>query len=232
MENLSKTKKIIAIQQPEHFPWIGFFDKMTKSCQYVLLDNVQFKKRYFENRNKIRTTSGSDWICIPVKSKGKFEQLIQEVQVDHSQLWQSKYLNKIYYNYKKTINFEKYFEKIEKIINEKKELLVEYNLELINFVKFILGIGTKLTLASEVVAYDEKIRGSDLILQIADKLHATIYFSGPAGRDYLKGDTFLAANIAIEYHNYTHPTYPQLHQPFISHLSSLDYVMNMESANI
>ena len=50
---------IVTIQQPEHLPWIGFFNKIVQCVLFACLDNVQFKKRYFENRNRLRTR---DWV--------------------------------------------------------------------------------------------------------------------------------------------------------------------------
>ena len=56
----------VAIQQPEHIPWVGFFNKMAKCDLFVYLDNVQFKKRYFENRNKIKDSKKIIWLTVPV----------------------------------------------------------------------------------------------------------------------------------------------------------------------
>ena len=67
---------IVAIQQPEHLPWIGFFNKMIQCDLFVYLDNVQFKRRYFENRNRIKTNDGIKWHTVPVNSKGKYSQKI------------------------------------------------------------------------------------------------------------------------------------------------------------
>ena len=72
----------IAIQQPEHLPWIGFFNKMVQCDLYVYLDNVQFKKRYFENRNRIKTKDGVKWLTVSVWSKGQYTQKINEVIID------------------------------------------------------------------------------------------------------------------------------------------------------
>ncbi len=71
--------KTIAIQQPEHLPWLGFFNKMLICDEYVFLDDVQFKKKYFENRNKIRTNQKEQWIIVPVRTKGKYLQRIREL---------------------------------------------------------------------------------------------------------------------------------------------------------
>jgi len=59
-----------AIHQPEHFPYMGFFEKMKASEVFIILDNVKFKKNNWQNRNKIKNLNGDDeWITIPVEKK-------------------------------------------------------------------------------------------------------------------------------------------------------------------
>lgn len=227
-------KKVIAIQQPEHFPWLGFFHKMTLVDEYVYLDNVQFKKRYFENRNKIRTNSraGFEWICIPVITKGRYTQTINKVEVDHTQNWRSKYLNKIYLVYKRARYFDARYETIECIINSKYDLLVEYNYAIINYVCSLFEIRKQFHVSSEILKDREKINGSDLILELCRYSDATSYVSGPAGRDYLESERFIKEGIGIAYHDYVHPQYRQMYEPFVPYMSSLDYIFNHQDKNV
>ena len=76
---------IIVIHQPDLIPWIGFFDRLIKSDIFVVLDNVQYIRRGWHHRDKIKTASGSTWLTVPVKKKGRYEQLINEVEIDYSQ---------------------------------------------------------------------------------------------------------------------------------------------------
>ena len=91
--------KIIVIHQPDFIPWIGFFDRLIKSDIFVVLDNVQYIRQGWHHRDKIKTASGSMWLTVPVKKKGRYEQLINEVEIDYSQNWQSKHLKTIHHNY-------------------------------------------------------------------------------------------------------------------------------------
>ena len=86
---------IIAIHQPEFLPWLGYFDKMSKVDKYVYLDRVQFKKRYYENRNRIKQDNEVVWATVPVKTKGRYEQIIKDVEIDQTKLWQNKLWQKI-----------------------------------------------------------------------------------------------------------------------------------------
>jgi hypothetical protein len=100
--------------------------------------------------------------------------------------------------------------------------LVELNLELINFVRDYLGITTSALCASEVA----EGRGSDLILKLCQNRNADIYLSGPDGRNYLNLEAFKGENIKVTYHDYQHPAYEQLFEPFISHMSVIDLLFN------
>lgn len=215
---------IVAIQQPEHLPWIGFFNKMQQCDLYVYLDNVQFKKRYFENRNRIKTKEGIKWLTVPVKTKGKYEQKINEVFIDNSDDWPLKYFRTLEHACKKS----KFWNVVEDIVRssfkDKKEKLLDLNLMLIEKCRNYLNINTKTVLASTLGVDD--YRGSDIILQICLKLKASVYISGTDGRNYLELEKFKMNGIKVIYHDFVHPVYPQMYGEFASHLSVVDIIAN------
>ena len=71
---------IISVHQPQYIPWLGYFDKIEKSDLFVFLDEVQYKTREFQNRNKICTKDGWMWLTVPVVVKGRREQKICDVK--------------------------------------------------------------------------------------------------------------------------------------------------------
>lgn len=221
---------IIAIQQPEHLPWLGFFHKMTRCDEYVYLDNVQFKKRYFENRNKILTFNGPQWVTVPVISKGKFTQRIDDVLIDNSSSWRRKYLGSIKTAYSATPGFSRFYPKIEKILDRNHEKLVDLNLDMIACMREFLQIDTPCHRASELLKTEAT--GSGLILEICVALEADTYISGPDGRNYLNLQAFQEAGIKIEYHVFNHPVYQQVNaREFVSHLSVIDYILNIDGTS-
>ena len=216
---------IVAIQQPEHLPWLGFFDKMRRCDKYIFLDNVQFKKRYFENRNKIRTQDGWQWVTVPVISKGRYTQKINEVMIDHSKSWQRNYLGRIQASYAKAPYFNDFFSSLEEIFSKNCERLLTLNLKLINMLRNCFKVDTPCFMASDLV--QSGYSGSDLILQLCLKCGADEYLSGPDGKNYLRLDQFQENGIEVIYHTYNHLKYPQLHgENFIPHMSAVDYVFN------
>ena len=71
---------IVSIHQPQYLPWLGYFDKIDRADVFVLLDTVQYKKNEWQNRNRIKTARGAQWLTVPVTYR--YPQLICEVGVN------------------------------------------------------------------------------------------------------------------------------------------------------
>jgi hypothetical protein len=215
----------IAIHQPEFMPWTGFFNKMALADLYVIFDHVQFKKRYFENRNRLVTPSGDLlFLRIPVISKGRYTQAINEVQIDNTQKWKDKLLKTIHYNYKNALFFEKYYLEFCDLFHREYDLLLDINLEIINFFRRFLGIKTPIIFSSAIGVDQHK--ASDLILQICLKNNAHVYLCGQSGKNYLQIDDFKKNGIEIIWIDYKSPNYKQLCNEFVPYLSTLDLLFN------
>jgi hypothetical protein len=219
---------ILTIHQPEFLPWLGFFHKMNLADQYVVLDSVQYEKNYFQNRNKIRTSSadGWNWITIPVLKKDRSTQLIQDVEIDQNVIarQQKKNWKSIEQSYQKAPYFEMYEGAFKEVLlNQEQKKIVDTNLRLISTFRDILAIQTPLTLAS---ALETNLNGSDLLLEICEKLGADTYLSGPHGRDYLDESEFEKRGIKVKYHEFQHPEYPQIHGDHMPYMSTLDLIFN------
>ncbi len=212
----------IGIHQPEFLPWLGFFNKISMSDKFVLLDNVPFRKNYFQNRNKIKGPNGAFWLTIPL-IKHPSDQLIKDIKIDNSQSWQKNHIKSIEIAYKKAPYFERYFNQLCEIINKKQEYLIDLNGEIIRYFMAELGISTKLTRASTLDVSGHK---SELLLNICKKMKADTYLSGVSGKDYLNQEIFRYDKIEIAFQDFKHPTYNQLWGEFIPKLSALDLLFN------
>ena len=216
----------IAIHQPEFMPWLGFFNKMALADVYVVFDHVQFKKRYFENRNCIVSPKKEvSYIIVPVISKGRFTQSIMDTEIDNTQNWKEVLLKKIRFFYSKARYFDKYYDPLRYVVTAKEHSrLIDFNIDIINFFRKNLGISTPMVFSSQmnVQAY----KGSDLILQICLLNKAQVYLCGASGRDYLKENDFLERGIRIEWLDYKCPEYSQAGDGFTANLSTLDLLFN------
>ncbi|MFC2004454.1 WbqC family protein [Chloroflexota bacterium] len=218
---------IVSIHQPEHIPWLGFFDKMTQAEVFVLLDNVQYRHKYFQNRNKIRSANGETWLNVPVLTKGRQEQLINEVEIDSREArWREKCWHSISVNYQKSPFFEKYHGFFKDLYEKEWGLLSDLNECIIRYIAGELNLNVKLVKASELPVSGS---GEILILDICKELGATTYISGISGIA-AKGREFEPAfskeRIEVVYQEFHHPIYQQVYKPFIPFMSTIDLLFN------
>lgn len=214
---------LVAIHQPEHLPWIGFFEKMLRADLFVLLDNVQFSKGDFQNRNRVKGARGAQWLTVPVVQR--FPQKINEVLVVGDN-WREKHWKTLRSCYARSSYFETFAPLFEDFYRRSWLKLVDLNVAAIELIARSLGIEKKWVLASELLVSGQK---SDLVLDICKTVGASAYYSGKAGSTYLDREAFRRAGVEIVVQNFEHPTYDQLfmkERGFVPNLSTLDLLFN------
>lgn len=215
---------IVTIHQPEHLPWLGYFNKMAKAELYVILDSVQFEKNYFQNRNRIIGTNGVQWLGIPVLKRGHTSGTIASTMTAEDCKWKARYLNTVQMSYKKHPFFSEVYPILDEAINIESRYLCDINVMIIRSFAARLGILPKVVRSSTLKALGQK---SELILSICKETGASIYIAGPSGRDYLDLNSFSSAGIIVKFNDFNHPAYPQKRtDTFIPYLSALDLFMN------
>ncbi len=211
----------VSIRQPGYLPYIGFFKKIESCDVFVFLDDVQYVRGEWENRNKIRTSEETIWLTVPILNK--FGEQLNEVKIDNSKNWSKKHITSIQINYNKSKYFLKYFKKIEFILEKKWTKLIDLNLCLIDFFLKELEINTKCILSSDLHIESKK---SLRLLEICKKLNASTYVSGKLGADYLDENIFKNNGISIIFEDFKHPIYKQTYDNFIPNVSVIDLLFN------
>jgi len=220
----------IAIMQPTYLPWIGYLDLIDQVDCFVFLDSVQFNKRSWQQRNKIKGSGGAMWCTIPVITKGRRDQLICDVEVDQSQEFQIKHIKTVQYNYEKAEYADPFLEEFSLILDKRHELLADLNIELINWMCDCFGIRAEFIRSSSLAANGKK---TDLLVQICKELDARCYLSALGSKEYIEENNMFHPNdIELRYHSYEHPEYNQLHGTFESHLSALDLLLNKGASGL
>ena len=213
-----------AILQPGYLPWMGFFDLAARSDIFVILDSVQFDKRSWRNRNRIRTAEGWQWLTVPVITKGKFTQRIDDSRIDNTRNWGKKHLTALWNHYSKAAHFKEYFPPFEEALSRRWELLVDLDMHLIRLFDDAFGLGTNYTMASALNTSGKK---ADLIVEICKLVGADEYLNGAMGRNYLRQEQFDDVGIKLRIIDYDHPVYRQCYNGFVSHLSAIDLLFNL-----
>jgi WbqC-like protein len=220
----------VAIHQPEHLPWLGFFNKMDQADLFVMLDVVQYRRDYFQNRNRILGPGGPQWLTVPVVRSGYTKRILAEMEINNDVRvtnkadWRRRHWKTISTAYGRHPFFADHRDFLRDVYAREWRLLTDLNEHLIRCLTEALGIATDVVRASDLAVTGSS---SELLLQICRATGATAYLSGPTGRDYLDERLFGDAGMELRYHAFEHPEYPQRGgEGFVSHLSVLDLLMN------
>lgn len=211
------------ILQPMYLPWMGYFGMIDQADVFVYYDDVQFVRRSWQRRNKIKIPDGDfTWLTVPVEKD--FGQDINYVQINTEGDWQDEHWKSIQHSYASASHFEQYQVELSNIYNQNWEKLLNLNVEIIETVVNILGISdTDFVYSSDLSLGGEK---TDRLIDVLQEIEADEYISGPGAADYIKKEKFENAGIDLYWHHFDHPVYPQPHGEFVSHLSVIDLLFN------
>jgi WbqC-like protein family len=214
----------IAIIQSCYVPWKGFFDLIGRCDEYVIFDRTQFVKRHWHNRNRIKTASGVQWLSIPVISKGRYQQPIDEVEVEKP--WAEKHWRAIELAYRRA----PFFPALEASVHswyeqaEREPRLSGVNRIFIREIANLLGLRTRIV---PDTSYPTEGAKSERLVAMVRAAGGNRYLSGPSARAYLDERLFSSAGIAVEWMSYDgYPEYPQLHGTFEHTVSILDLLFH------
>ena len=210
----------ISIIQSCYIPWKGFFDLIGRCDEYVIFDQAQYVKRHWHNRNRIKTANGTVWLTIPVATKGRFGQAIEEVQIE--QPWAEKHWRAIELAYKRATFFEIYAPVVKGWYEraDKQARLTDVNELFLRGISELLGLTIRIT---RDTTYPGQGAKTERLLGIARAAGADHYLSGPSAREYFDEEMFRSAGIVPEWMEYLgYPEYLQLHGPFDHAVTVLD----------
>ena len=221
--------KIVAIHQPNFFPWLGYFDKIMHADTFVFLDQVAYPKSgsgagSWVNRVKILVQGMPAWITCPiVRAHGT--QLIHAVRIDDRQPWRKKLLKTLEMNYKKAGHFESSRDWLQSLILHETDMLAEYNIHSIKQIVAALGIDRHFTVQSKLGAQKAS---TELLVEITCKTSGSCYLCGGGSGGYQEDDKFASAGIKVKYQNFSHPYYAQNDTGSFTHgLSIIDALMHL-----
>lgn len=217
--------KRVCIHQPDFAPWLGFFDRLVDCELYIVLDDVQFLRRGWHHRDKIKTAQGPAWLTLPVL-KGPRSQRIDEVRIDPGARM-DKLIETLRHAYRRAPAFESTFGGVATILEAGHERLIDLNRALIDHLLVALGIDVRQACASDFGVTE---RATERLIALLRRVDATHYVTGTGSLDYLDRGAFEAAGIALEVRTYTPRPHAQLHGDFEPGLSALDALFNLGPA--
>ena len=225
MERMMVGRKSIAILQSNYLPWKGYFDIIAAVDEFLIFDEVQYTRRDWRNRNKIIVQGTPRWLTIPVRTKGRFEERIDEIEADGGS-WAERHWRTISHAYGKAEFFGEYRSALETAYSQAAGLvrLTQINELFLRTLGACLGLSTPITRTSDIPR--QATNPTDRLVEICVARGATQYLSGPAAKIYIQVDRFEQAKVELRYADYSgYPVYDQ-HSPSFEHgVSIVDTLM-------
>ena len=218
----------IVVLQPGYLPWLGFFDQLRRADVFVYYDDVQYNTHGWRNRNRIKTKQGPLWLTVPVRHSGLSKPRILDVQIDTTTNWAKKHVASIRQAYAAAPFLKQYAPALEELLLRPWTRLVDLDIAVAGLTAAWLGLQQPVLRSSEL-----GIEGgqSQRLVNICHHFGATTYLSGNAASDYLDVPLFEQNGVTVQWQDFAHPVYPQLHGEFVPFLSAIDLILNCGEAS-
>lgn len=215
------------IMQPTYLPWVGYFDLIDQADDFVFLDDVQFSRQSWQQRNRIRASDGLQWLTVPVQGSGKSRQRICDCLVADDQKFPDRHLRAIEHSYRRSPYWGEYGERLLNEVEEaaQSENLASLNAKLIRWLAETLGIGVRFWRSSEM-GIPQAVGRVQRLVQIVQRTSSLAYLTVPGSLGYLEHGSgqFAEASIRVFTQKFDHPEWTQLHEPFIPQASVIDLI--------
>jgi hypothetical protein len=225
---------IVAAHQPSYLPWLGYLDKLARADLFVVMDDLQFEAANFQNRNRVKTNRGAQWLTVPVERGAQTDRIVDK-RIDDTGLggrhhWQRRAWRTLEIHYGAAPAFAAHARAFEAIYTRRWRWLVDLDLHVLELARAWYGITTPVVRSSTL-----GLRGarSERLVDLCGRVGADTYLSGRGGStSYLDLAAFERAGIAVVWQQFAHPVYPQRYPAlgFVSNLAFVDHLCNTGAA--
>jgi hypothetical protein len=212
---------MLAVRPPEYFPRIAFFALVHAADRFVLADTMQYSRQSFQNRARLRTPGGSQWISIPLKG-GQHGRRVSEVIVRRElRDWRTRHWRSIEFNYRSSPYFEFYEPRLREVFEVDSERLVDFTARSVEVLGELLGLTTPILKASDLAGSPDTVESVSTVCGIDQ---VVVPAEAAAADREAAGDVRVVA--------WTESPYRQNFDGFIGDVSALDLVLNHGPAAI
>lgn len=219
---------LCGIHQLHYLPWLRYFEKIARADVFIVLDNIQYNKNGWQNRNKIKSAAGALLLTVPVHAP--LGCTLDEVTIDNTQPWRKKHWAAIKQNYRRAPYYRQHEIFISSVYEREWHTLNELNRHMLDHYVNALNIQSRIVYSSEL-----NVPGiaTERLINLMRAVGADAYYSGAYALDqYLDAAQLEAAGIALQLQEWRAPVYPQFHEPFASDLSVIDLLMHCGPASL
>lgn len=215
---------ILSAHQPHFLPWPSYFLKILRSDVFIILDDVQFRKNYFQNRCEILTFGSKErqWLTLPIKKNISSKSMIKDIPF--SEKFQvNDILLKLELSYRGSPFYEQVYTDLKNLLHSQDKNLCDFNIKTLLWCMKILNIQTEVVISSYTRMPIEQ-NPTQKLINLCLHQNASSYLSGPGGRNYMDLCLFKENKINVLWHDAKDIdlSYDQSLSPFIPNLSILD----------
>ncbi|HDK7159464.1 TPA: WbqC family protein [Clostridium botulinum] len=215
---------ILSGHQPNYLPYPGLIGKIMFSNKFIYVTKVQFEKKSWQNRNRIKGCNGEILLTVPVFSKGKFKQNICDVKINNELPWRKKHFSAIDLNYKKSKYYNEYIGFFDELYKKEWNYLQELDIYIMNWILSELRVKTQIYNDKDFEFEGNKTK---LLIDMCKKLDCDTYLSNKGSENYVETEEFTKVNLNHKYLNFIGKEYKQCFRDFIPYLSILDMLFNI-----
>jgi hypothetical protein len=218
---------LVAIHQPNFFPWLGYFDKIAKADVFVFLDHVQFPKKggVWTNRVKLLIGGSPTWCTATINRQYHGTRKINEMTFLQGNPWREKMLKSLEHEYKKHPFFSEVVRVVGPLLLNPENGIADYNIQAITELAKAVGLNTEKMKRSSQYSVDGA--SNEMLCTLTRAVGGDVYICGGGAESYQEDEKFAAQEIGLQYQNFVQPMYPQKSQAsFVPGLSIIDILMN------
>lgn len=211
---------LVGIHQPHYLPWLRYIEKIARSDVFIILDDVQYEKNGFQNRNRIKTPQGWSYLTVPIARPHL--RPIRETIIDNTADWREKHRRSLEMSYARSPYFQRYWPPLLEVYAKGWTHLADLNVAMLRIFLDFLGIRTRLHASSEIPTEG---RSTQRLIELCRAVGGDSYLSGAhAAGAYLDPDEMERSGLRVVYQRWRPPEYAQPYPAagFIPDLSIVD----------
>lgn len=219
--------KVVAIHQPNFFPWLGYFNKIARADVFIIHDNVQFPKTggTWMNRVRILVNGSPSWLVMPIRRNHHGVQLIHEVCINDQTAWRRRCLDTVRHSYGRTPHFGTVYPFLEGLFQYRSDLIADFNAHAIR------GLLERLEIAPGAIESGTRLglegKGTDLLVAMVKAVGGDAYLCGGGASGYQEDEKFESAGLRLLHQEFHQAVYRQVGaKEFAPGLSIVDALMN------
>lgn len=220
----------VAGLQPGYLPWLGFFDQLKRVDAFIIADEMPYSSSGWAHRNRVRGPHGPVWLTLPGRPHRGHR--IMDVPLDPAVPWADEHVQKLRHFYGRSPHAAELLRGLADALDPGARTLVDASLPALRFLAARFGLTTPLVVSSAErledrygAMFPDRPGPTHRIIAFLKALGADELLEGASGESYLDVALCEAHGIKVVFQHYAHPVYPQLREPFVSHLSALDLLL-------